>query len=264
MVASIGAVAAPSQGASYYERDGYYAKDDPDHRAASAWAGKGAEELGLKGPGRSRGVQGDTRRQGAGRLGDAARPQGQGRRDPPPSRPRPDLLGPEVGFARRAGRRRRAHRRRPRPGGRAGARLVREERRRNPDEGPRNGSGAGSGDRAHGPGREPEGRDRHLPARHLSQSRPGAAHPFGDRQHGPGRRRQVEDDGQRAALRLEDAVGRALPERACGRTREARLRHREDACRRALRDRGGIKGHRRGVLDAAGGDRGGDGSPRPR
>ena len=50
MVASIGAVASPSQGASYYERDGYYAKDDPDHRAASAWAGTGAEELGLKGP----------------------------------------------------------------------------------------------------------------------------------------------------------------------------------------------------------------------
>ena len=29
MVASIGAVAAPAQGASYYEKDGYYAKDDP-------------------------------------------------------------------------------------------------------------------------------------------------------------------------------------------------------------------------------------------
>ena len=50
MVASIGAVASPSQGVSYYERDGYYAKDDPDHRAASAWAGRGAEALGLKGP----------------------------------------------------------------------------------------------------------------------------------------------------------------------------------------------------------------------
>ena len=47
---SIGALASAAQGASYYERDGYYAKDDPDHRAASAWAGKGAEELGLKGP----------------------------------------------------------------------------------------------------------------------------------------------------------------------------------------------------------------------
>ena len=50
MVASIGAVAAPSQGASYYERDGYYARDDPAHREASAWAGRGAQALGLDGP----------------------------------------------------------------------------------------------------------------------------------------------------------------------------------------------------------------------
>ena len=50
MVVSIGAVAAPAQGAAYYERDGYYAKDDPAHREVSAWAGKGAEELGLTGP----------------------------------------------------------------------------------------------------------------------------------------------------------------------------------------------------------------------
>ncbi len=50
MVASIGAVAAPEQGASYYERDGYYAKEDPDHREASAWAGRGAADLGLEGP----------------------------------------------------------------------------------------------------------------------------------------------------------------------------------------------------------------------
>ncbi len=47
---SIGALASAAQGASYYERDGYYAKDDPEHREASAWSGKGAEELGLKGP----------------------------------------------------------------------------------------------------------------------------------------------------------------------------------------------------------------------
>ncbi len=50
MVASIGAVASPSQGAHYYEADGYYARDDPAHRAASAWAGRGAEALGLDGP----------------------------------------------------------------------------------------------------------------------------------------------------------------------------------------------------------------------
>ena len=50
MVASIGKIASPSQGASYYEQDGYYAKDDPAHREASAWMGRGAEELGLSGP----------------------------------------------------------------------------------------------------------------------------------------------------------------------------------------------------------------------
>ena len=50
MVASIGAVASPAQSVSYYERDGYYAREDPAHREASAWVGKGAEALGLSGP----------------------------------------------------------------------------------------------------------------------------------------------------------------------------------------------------------------------
>ena len=46
---SIGALGSAAQGASYYERDGYYAKDDPEHREASSWAGGGAAELGLEG-----------------------------------------------------------------------------------------------------------------------------------------------------------------------------------------------------------------------
>ena len=50
MVASIGKVASPSQGVTYYERDGYYARDDPAHREASAWVGEGAAALGLSGP----------------------------------------------------------------------------------------------------------------------------------------------------------------------------------------------------------------------
>ena len=50
MVASIGKIASPSQGVTYYERDDYYATDDPAHREASAWAGKGAAALGLSGP----------------------------------------------------------------------------------------------------------------------------------------------------------------------------------------------------------------------
>ena len=50
MVASIGAIASAAQGVSYYEKDGYYAKDDPGHRLLSAWTGRGAEALGLSGP----------------------------------------------------------------------------------------------------------------------------------------------------------------------------------------------------------------------
>ena len=50
MVASIGVIASPSQGVAYYEKDGYYTRNDPVHREASAWAGKGAEALGLTGP----------------------------------------------------------------------------------------------------------------------------------------------------------------------------------------------------------------------
>ena len=49
MVASIGALTSAAQGVSYYERDGYYAKDDSEHRAASAWFGSGAAEAGLEG-----------------------------------------------------------------------------------------------------------------------------------------------------------------------------------------------------------------------
>ena len=50
MVAPIGKIASRSQGVSYYEKDGYYARDDPAHREASAWVGKGAKALGLSGP----------------------------------------------------------------------------------------------------------------------------------------------------------------------------------------------------------------------
>ena len=48
MVASIGRVASAAAGAKYFESDGYYADGDPEHRLASSWHGKGAEELGLK------------------------------------------------------------------------------------------------------------------------------------------------------------------------------------------------------------------------
>ena len=50
MVASIGKIGSPSQGVSYFEKDGYYAKDDAAHREASAWYGGGAQAMGLSGP----------------------------------------------------------------------------------------------------------------------------------------------------------------------------------------------------------------------
>ena len=50
MVASIDKIASPSQGVGYFEKDGYYARDDGAHREASAWAGRGAAELGSSGP----------------------------------------------------------------------------------------------------------------------------------------------------------------------------------------------------------------------
>jgi len=49
MVVSIGAISSAAQGVSYFERDGYYTKGDAEHLNASAWAGKGAEALGLRG-----------------------------------------------------------------------------------------------------------------------------------------------------------------------------------------------------------------------
>ena len=38
MVASIGKIGSPAQGVSYFEKDGYYARDVAAHREASAWA----------------------------------------------------------------------------------------------------------------------------------------------------------------------------------------------------------------------------------
>ena len=67
MVGLIGVIASTSQGVSYFERDGYYVRDDPAHRDGSSWAGKGAEALGLSGPVDSATLRADLGRQGSGR-----------------------------------------------------------------------------------------------------------------------------------------------------------------------------------------------------
>ena len=51
MVASIGKIGSLSRGVGYFEKDGYYARDEPGAPGeARSWAGKGAEVLGLAGP----------------------------------------------------------------------------------------------------------------------------------------------------------------------------------------------------------------------
>ncbi|MDE0046085.1 MAG: relaxase domain-containing protein [bacterium] len=50
MVASIAQLTSAATSVSYYARDGQVQEDDPEHRLASNWYGKGARTLGLAGP----------------------------------------------------------------------------------------------------------------------------------------------------------------------------------------------------------------------
>lgn len=47
MVATISAITSGSSRVAYFEKEGYYAKGDPEHKQASRWHGLGAVELGL-------------------------------------------------------------------------------------------------------------------------------------------------------------------------------------------------------------------------
>ncbi|MDE0171955.1 MAG: relaxase domain-containing protein, partial [Defluviicoccus sp.] len=48
MVATVTALRSSANAVSYFEKDGYYAKDSPEHRDASFWHGKAAADAGLK------------------------------------------------------------------------------------------------------------------------------------------------------------------------------------------------------------------------
>ena len=50
MVASIAPLTSAATSVSYYARDGQVPEEDPEHRLASSWYGKGAKALGLAGP----------------------------------------------------------------------------------------------------------------------------------------------------------------------------------------------------------------------
>ena len=47
MVATVFELKSSAVSVMYYERDGYYAKNDPEHRQASFWYGEAAEGAGL-------------------------------------------------------------------------------------------------------------------------------------------------------------------------------------------------------------------------
>ena len=49
MVATVHELASSATAVSYYEKDGYYAKNDPEHRKASFWHGSATQALGLRG-----------------------------------------------------------------------------------------------------------------------------------------------------------------------------------------------------------------------
>ena len=49
MVATVTALGAAQSTVHYFERDGYYARNDPEHRRASFWHGRGAATLRLRG-----------------------------------------------------------------------------------------------------------------------------------------------------------------------------------------------------------------------
>ncbi len=50
MVATVTRLSEAASTVHYFETDGYYAKNDPEHRKASRWYGKAVEALGLHGP----------------------------------------------------------------------------------------------------------------------------------------------------------------------------------------------------------------------
>ena len=183
---SIGA--SPAQGAAYYEEDGYYAKDDPKHKSASAWAGKGAAELGLDGEVDAdifrtvlEGKVPDGSGRQLGRRGNEGEILHRPGRDLTFSAPKSVSIAALVGGDKRIVD---AHDRAVKAtlgwveGNAAETRVQDRETKRMV--------------RA----RESGDRRRHLPPRHLAEPRPAASHPRRRRKHGQGRRRQVAHDGQ--------------------------------------------------------------------
>ena len=102
MVATVFELKSSAVSASYYERDGYYAKNDPEYRQASFWYGGGGEGAGLARTCAAVALRGGAVRLGSGEVegltGAAAR-----RADAGADHPSQRLPRAELGDARRHG-----------------------------------------------------------------------------------------------------------------------------------------------------------------
>ena len=101
MVATVVELRSSAVAVSYYERDGYYAKNDPEHRQASFWHGAAAKALGLRAHVRPKRFESVLCGPCAG-DGHPARAQARGGARAP-SRLGHHLLGTEVGVSGGAG-----------------------------------------------------------------------------------------------------------------------------------------------------------------
>ena len=173
MVGTVVPLRSSAMAVTYYERDGYYARNDPEHRQASFWFGDAAQALGLKAH-----VRPVALRIGAVgiRAGDgpASRPDARGRARAPAGLGH-HPVGAEVGVAGGAGDGRPPGDPGSRRGGAGDARLRGGGASADP--------GLGPGDAAAPPGE----RERHggggVPASREPQPGPAAAHPLRAGQH---------------------------------------------------------------------------------
>ena len=97
MVATVTRLSEAASTVHYFETDGYYAKNDPEHRKSSRWYGKGVEALGLHGPVKPKRFEEVL----SGRIPGTAIRLGRlrdGKHEHRPG-PRHHLLGPKVGLS---------------------------------------------------------------------------------------------------------------------------------------------------------------------
>ena len=201
MVATVTRLSEAASTVHYFETDGYYAKNDKEHRKASRWHGKGVAALGLHGPVKPRRfeailsgrIPGTTTR--LGRLRDGKHEHRPGL-DITFSAPKSVSLEALVHAAPKASG---PDHPRPRRGGDGDPRLHRERVAGDPGLGPRHPQASPH------QGRRPGGG--HLPPHRQPQPRSPAPHPQRRRQHDAQSGRRV------AERRLHQDRARQAPDR---------------------------------------------------